>query len=153
MAKELGKDVSVLSDAVKVSAKIEEVKKMVSGGVDILKSLTSKQKAVYSVIGDDAKEIKTTIKNLNINPATYTGKYYMKQVDGLEQFQKKMASFTDDEIDAFNALRKLEFKSYHIIEIFELKKIAAIGGELNKLKNGAADLSGLLRQLKYSQTA
>ncbi|MEI6118364.1 MAG: hypothetical protein WCP92_03855 [bacterium] len=63
-----------------------------------------------------------------------TAKYYQKQVDNLQKFEKKIASFTDDEITAFNALRKMEFKSYHIVEMFEFKKISKVGLEIEKLK-------------------
>ncbi len=153
LAKDIGKDISILSDPAKVATKIDEVKKWAEAAVDVIKNLTPEQKAVYKLLDDDIKELRTTIKNLNLDVTSMTGKYYMKQVEGIEQFQKKITAFTVDEVEAFNALRKLEFKSYHIVEMFELKKIAAIGGEIGKIEKWVTDLAGLARQLRSSKDA
>jgi hypothetical protein len=147
----LGKDISTLTTADAINTKITELK---AGSVpDILETLTEEQGKIAKLVTTDAEELERSIAKLNLDKTSITGKYYQKQVDGLEKFKTKIVNFTDDEVTAFNALRKMEFKSYHIVEMFEVKKIAAVGLEIKKLENGATDLSGLLKQLKSSQAA
>ncbi|MFZ2150614.1 MAG: hypothetical protein WAZ12_04615 [Candidatus Absconditicoccaceae bacterium] len=149
----LGKDISKLKTVDEINARVIEIKKTIGNSVDITKTLTVEQKKIYDLVLTDSQELKKAISNLNLDVTSATGKFYQKQVDGLLQFEKRIMTFTDDEITAFNALRKMELKSYHIIEIFELKKITAIGNEIKKLESGAPDLSGLLKQLKSSKSA
>gem|GEM_PF-3717444 len=37
-------------------------------------------------------------------------------------FERQLGEFTGEEISAFNSLNKLEFKTFHIIELLELRK-------------------------------
>lgn len=149
----LGKDISKLKTVDEINARVIEIKKTIWNSVDITKTLTVEQKKIYDLVLTDSQELKKAISNLNLDVTSATGKFYQKQVDWLLQFEKRIMTFTDDEITAFNALRKMELKSYHIIEIFELKKITAIWNEIKKLESGAPDLSGLLKQLKSSKSA
>ena len=154
IAKALGKDIATLKTADEINAKITELKKTANSATDILKNLTEEQGKIAKLVATDAEELEKSISKLGIDKTTLTGKFYQKQVDNLQKFEKKIASFTDDEITAFNALRKMEFKSYHIVEMFEFKKISKVGLEIEKLKTWkAADLSWLLKELKSSQAA
>lgn len=154
LAKKLSKKISSTTTVDEIVASVSDVKKTANAAADIIKNLTVEQKKVAALIATDAEELEKSISKLGIDKTTMTGKFYQKQIDGLQQFEKKIASFTDDEITAFNALRKMEFKSYHIVEMFEFKKISKVGLEIEKLKTWkAADLSWLLRELKTSKAA
>ena len=153
IASYLWKKISSLKTVDAINSEIVEIKKTILVVEDITKVLLSEQKKIYDFVINDAQELKKAISNLNVEPGSITGKFYQKQVDWLVQFQKKIVNFTNEEVSAFNALRKIDFKSYHIIEIFEIKKIAAIWWEIKKLENWALDLGWLLKQLKSSKAA
>ena len=155
--KSLGKNISELTSADKINAKIVEIKKTASTATDVVKNLSVEQKKVYDLIADDISQLTKANESLKKVPGYVAGNATevsnKAKIVKMEDWQLKLKNFDASELDAFAALRKFEFKSNHIIEIFELKKVAAVEKELKKLENGAADVSGLLRQLKSSKAA
>ena len=155
--KSLGKNISELTTADKINAKISEIKKTASTATDVLKNLSVEQKKVYDLIADDISQLTKANESLKKVPGYVAGNATevsnKAKIVKMEDWQLKLKNFDASELDAFAALRKFEFKSNHIIEIFELRKVAAVEKELKKLENGAADVSGLLRQLNSSKAA
>lgn len=157
LAKKLGRKISNKTTIDEIVASISEVNNVTNTATDVLKNLSVEQKKVYDLIADDISQLTKANESLKKVPGYVAGNATevsnKAKIVKMEDWQLKLKNFDASELDAFAALRKFEFKSNHIIEIFELKKVAAVEKELKKLENGAADVSGLLRQLKSSKAA
>ena len=160
LVKKVSKDISTFKTADEINQKIQDAKDafdQTKNTTDVLKDLTADQKKVYNRIDEDIKELTDANTALKKTPGYVAGNATEVSNNSkmlkMKEWQLKLKKFDTAELDAFAALRKLEFKSNHIVEILELKKIAAIEKEIKKLENGAADVSGLLKQLKTSKAA
>jgi hypothetical protein len=103
------------------------VKKIISAAPEVVKNLSVEQKAIVALldkdISDFTKFIEKDIKNMpQYGPNSSMKIHYDTKLKKLEAFKLEIKTFTTEEVDAFNALRKLEFKSQHIIELLDLKK-------------------------------
>jgi TnpA family transposase len=79
---------------------------------------------------------------------------YKRQIAQLQEFNtKKLADFADDEIKAFNELSARNFKSYHIVELLELKASNKnISKALTELST-IGDVEKTLKVLKNEQAS
>ena len=160
IAKSLGKDISTLNTVDEINQKIQDAKDALDqtkSTTDVLKDLTADQKKVYKRVEEDITKLTEANTALKKTPGYVAGNATEisnnSKILKMKEWQLKIKKFDVSELDAFATLRKLEFKTNHIVEIFELKKIDAIGDEIKKLEKGNNDLSGLLKELEAQKKA
>jgi hypothetical protein len=123
-------------------------KKLLQDGknLDVLLGLSEDQKGVYTLVKKDVTDIETKIAGLSRktgNTAT-TELAYKTKLKNIRSFERQLGDFNPEEITAFKSLNKLEFKTYHIIELLQLKKTnPAIESALKE-----PDLDNIVKVLK-----
>jgi hypothetical protein len=82
------------------------------------------------MIGEDIKELVDTnealkkVPGYTVNNATELSNNV--KISKMSDWQLKLNTLDASELDAFEALRKLDFKSNHIVEMFGFKKISKV---------------------------
>ena len=113
---------------------------------------TPDQKAVYDLVQKDVEEIKALKAGVSRKtwPTATTELAYKTKIKNMIAFERQLGEFTGEELSAFNSLNKLEFKTYHIIELLELRKTnTAIKNVLVEW----ADVGEIVKTLKAQKSA
>lgn len=151
LVKKLGKNIKNLTDTQAICDFVKEAK-----NAKLLTKLTTEQKAILKFLDDDiadiVADIEKNVKNMPWYKAWWALDIHYKNILAKTQdFKYKIKGMSVDEILAFKKLRTLWLKTFHVAELFELKKIAAVAKELKGLEDGTRDLSKVVSQLKASK--
>lgn len=129
LAKELGKDTSVLGDATQINKRIKEIKQATE---NVVETLTAAQKQCKSLIDSQITILERQLKNAKTPQAKGI---LQKNVDELKPFLSEIKKFPDDEVKALNKVFSSGTDVKHISRILTADDPIALLKKINAATN------------------
>ena len=132
--KSLGKNISELTTADKINARIDEIKKATGTAADVVDDVTSvlddaKINKLNNLIDTDLKTLKQTLTNMGTetNPGPNFSKlrknYYEQSIQSLETFKKNVKTLGDVEYDSIIKFTTYGFDLSSVAKLHRMTKV------------------------------
>lgn len=149
LAEELGKDVSILGDAAKVTAKIDEIKKTVSTVNNVTEVLDQVKVTELHKLIDS--EISTLKGKISPNTPNVRKNYYNETIEMLTELKGKTQLLTSGELDSLLRLSANGFDVSNLAKLYKMSKINVIWADMLEEALQKGDINDIVRVLDIAR--